>query len=231
MNNITKFLIIEDNDDVIEAVLMLLQLRWPHAVVVSTKRGEKGITMAETESPDIVILDIGLPDISGYEVLKSIRLFSNVPILIMSVRGEETDVFKALESGADDYIIKPFRPLELLARLKALSRRQHILIPTQPMVVCGSFELNTATRILNHNGKDVKLTRTECTLLSYLMENAGKIVSLVSLAEILWGTDYPNSADSLKVYLSRLRQKIEADHSNSRYIITKVGIGYMFVKE
>ena len=228
MGMMTKFLIIEDNDEVVEAVSMVLQLRWPNAGIVSTNKGGKGITMAETEAPDIIILDLGLPDISGFEVLKSIRLFSNVPIVILSVRGEEADVFKGLELGADDYIIKPFRQLELLARLKALTRRQRQCEHEQPLINCGSLNLNIAERIFSRGEKQIKLTRTECAILAHLMENSNNTVSHNSLAEALWGNDYPDSTDNIKVHVSRLRQKVELNPSHPHFIITKPGLGYLF---
>ncbi|MDD5402659.1 MAG: response regulator transcription factor [Dehalococcoidales bacterium] len=228
MNNITKFLIIEDNRNVIEAVSMLLALRWPHAIIVSSQRGEKGIMMAETENPDIIILDLGLPDISGFDVLASIRLFSDVPIIILTVRCEEGDIFKGLEMGADDYLVKPFKQLELLARLKALTRRRRRLEHQPSLIKFGPYLLNTTDRIFERDDKLIKLSHTECSILAHLMENAGRPVSHASIAHALWGNDYPDSASNLKVHIRRLRQKIEANPNLPELVITKPGFGYLF---
>ena len=119
-----KVLIVEDDKEIVDAITLAFQIRWPEAKVVSTRLGRKGVELVESENPDIVILDLGLPDISGFEVLNQTRLFSHVPIIILTVRADEADVVKGLEWGADDYILKPFRQLELLARVKALIRRQ-----------------------------------------------------------------------------------------------------------
>ena len=118
-----NILLIEDDPGIIEAVSIILDMRWPEAKLITTNFGEQGLELAESENPAMIILDLGLPDISGFEVLKNIRLFSKAPVLILTVRSEETDIVKALEWGADDYVIKPFRQLELLSRLRALLRR------------------------------------------------------------------------------------------------------------
>ncbi|MFC2067664.1 response regulator transcription factor [Chloroflexota bacterium] len=119
-----KLLLIEDDSDIVEAISLAFQIRWPEAQVISTQSGKKGVGLVESVQPDIVILDLGLPDIDGFTVLRKIRLFSQVPIIIVTVRADESDIIKGLEWGADDYIIKPFRQLELLARVKAQIRRQ-----------------------------------------------------------------------------------------------------------
>ena len=118
-----KVLVIEDDKEIVDAISLAFQIRWPEAKVISTRLGQKGVELVESESPDIVILDLGLPDIAGFEVLRQIRLFSAVPTIILTVRAEEADVVKGLEWGADDYITKPFRQLELLARVKSMIRR------------------------------------------------------------------------------------------------------------
>ncbi len=140
-----KVLIIEDDREIIEAISLAFQIRWPEAKVVSTHCGANGAELVESETPDIVILDLGLPDVNGFEVLRQIRLFSHVPVVILTVRTDEADIVKGLEWGADDYITKPFRQLELLARVKALIRRQR---PSEEeQVVCGPLRLDaTANR-------------------------------------------------------------------------------------
>jgi len=224
-----KVLIIEDNRDIVETISLAFQIRWPEAKLVSTHLGDKGIELAQSEAPDIVILDLGLPDISGFEVLKQIRLFSVVPIIILTVKAEEADIVKGLEWGADDYVVKPFSQLELLARVKAQMREQ-IRPGEEPPLVCGALRFDPATRQLLHDGKEIALTRTEGHILHHLMKNAGHVVTHSSLAEEVWGEDYPGAAGGLKVYIRRLREKLEADPSAPRLILTKAGVGYLLAK-
>lgn len=223
-----KVLLIEDDKEIIDAISLAFRIRWPEADVVSTRLGQKGYELVESESPDIVILDLGLPDISGFEVLRQIRLFSKVPTIILTVRAEEADVVKGLEWGADDYIVKPFRQLEFLARVKALIRRQ---APSEEeSLVYGPLRLDTIARQLYYGGKEINLTVTENHILSHLMRNAGRVVTHSSLAEAVWGDDYPGSADSLKVHIRRLREKIEEDPGHPALILTRTGVGYFLAK-
>ena len=224
-----KVLVIEDDQGIVEAISLAFQIRWPEAKLISTHLGEKGVAMVESESPDVVILDLGLADISGFEVLKQIRLFSDVAVLILTVRAEEADVVKGLEWGADDYMTKPFRQLELLSRVRALTRRRSSLADTTT-IVCGQLHLNPSTRQLFYGEKEINLTPTEGHILYHLMKNAGQVVIYSSLAELLWGEDYASAADSLKVYIRRLREKIEADPSNPKLILTKARAGYQLAK-
>lgn len=220
-----KLLIIEDDDEIVEAISLAFQIRWPEAQIVSTRSGKKGIDLVESEQPDIVILDLGLPDINGFDVLRKIRLFSQVPIIIVTVRAEEADIIKGLEWGADDYIVKPFRQLELLARIKAQIRRQGQ--PEEEQIVSGPFKLNSITGQLYYRNKEINLTVTEARILAHLMRNAGHAVTHSSLAEAIWGDDYPGATDSLKVHIRRLREKIEDDPGKPTFIITKSGVGYL----
>jgi len=223
-----KVLLIEDDKEIIDAIALAFKIRWPEATVVSSRLGEKGIELVETESPDIVILDLGLPDISGFDVLREIRRFSGVPTIILTVRADEADVVKGLEWGADDYIVKPFRQLELLARVKSLIRRQS---PSEgELLVSGPLRLDTATGELHLDAKEIALTVTENYILGHLMKNAGRVVTHASLAEAVWGDDYPGAADSLKVHIRRLREKIEVDPSRPKLILTRTGIGYLLAK-
>jgi len=224
-----KILLIEDDKQIVEAISIALEMRWPEARVVHTSLGEKGVEMVETEKPDVVVLDLGLPDITGFEVLKRVRLFSDVPILILTVRSDEVDVVRGLEWGADDYATKPFRNLELLARIKALTRR-HAHPEMDTAVTCGELCLDPTTFQLTNGKQDIDLTRTEGTILYQLMKNAGQIQTYSQLGEALWGEDYPEAEDSIKVYIRRLREKLEEDPSEPKLIINKPGIGYSFTK-
>jgi len=224
-----KVLIIEDDREIVEAISLTLKIRWPEAQIVSTHLGEKGIELAESESPDIVILDLGLPDISGFDVLKQIRLFSTVPIIILTVRVEEADIVKGLEWGADDYMIKPFRQLELLARVKVQIRKQTSPGEETPLV-WGALRFDPSTRQLQCGEREISITATESCILRRLMQNAGRVVTHSNLSEEVWGEDYPGATDSLKVHIRRLREKIETDSSHPRIILTKTGVGYFLAK-
>jgi two-component system KDP operon response regulator KdpE len=224
-----KILVIEDDQQIVEAISLAFQIRWPEARLISTQQGEKGIELVEKEKPDIVILDLGLPDINGYDVLKQIRMFSDLPILILTARTEESDIVKGLEWGADDYMIKPFRQLELLSRIKALTRRRGSSDSETP-VILGPFNFNPATGQLAYNEKEISLTPTEGRILHHLIRNAGQVVTHSSLADAVWGEDYPGAVDSLKVYIRRLREKLERDPQQPSLILTKAGVGYVMVK-
>jgi two-component system, OmpR family, response regulator VicR len=220
-----KILVIEDDPQIVEAISLAFQIRWPEAKLISTHQGEKGIDLVENEKPDIVILDLGLPDINGFDVLKQIRLFSDIPILILTARAEESDIVKGLEWGADDYMVKPFRQLELLSRIKALTRRRVGSDNDSPVIV-GPLTFNSITGQLTFHKKDVNLTPTEARILHHLMRNAGQTVTHSSLADAVWGEDYPGAIESLKVYIRRLREKLESEPQHPQLILTKAGIGY-----
>jgi two-component system response regulator VicR len=221
-------LLIEDDREIVDAISLAFKIRWPEATLISTRLGQKGVELVESESPDIVILDLGLPDISGFEVLKQIRLFSQVPTIILTVRSEEADIVKGLEWGADDYITKPFRQLEFLARVKALIRRQGAA--EAEMLSYGPLRLDTTIAQLNYDGKTISLTVTESHIMAHLIRNGGRAVTHSSLAEAVWGDDYPGAADSLKVHIRRLREKIEEDPSRPRLILTRTGVGYFLAR-
>jgi two-component system response regulator VicR len=224
-----KVLVIEDDREIVEIIALAFEIRWPDINLISTHLGEKGIELVENYNPDVVILDLGLPDISGFDVLKEIRAFSGVPILILTVRGEEADIVKGLEWGADDYMTKPFRQLELLSRIKALTRRAGSISDETP-IICGDLHFSPPTRQLFRGEEEINLTRTESNVLHFLMRNAGRTATYTSLAEAVWGEDYPDSVDSLRVYIRRLREKIESDPDNPQIILTKMGVGYLLSK-
>jgi len=220
-----KVLVIEDDREIVEAVSLALKMRWPGAKILSSHLGEKGLELVEKEDPDVVILDLGLADVSGFDVLKQLRQFSDVPVIILTVRSEETDIVKGLEWGADDYVVKPFRQLELLARVRALMRRQKPAKEEQ-VLVCGPLQFDPTTRKLSYDEREVTLTRTEALILHCLMQHAGHVVTHSMLAEAVWGTYWPGAAGGLKVHVRRLRGKLEENPSNPRLITTKPGIGY-----
>lgn len=224
-----KVLIIEDDRDIVDVIKLAFDIRWPDATIISTHLGERGIDLVEEESPDVVILDLGLVDISGYDALKRIRTFSSVPVLILTVRAEESDIVRGLEWGADDYMVKPFRQLELLSRIRALVRRTSPLAAEAPLV-CGDLRFDPSTRMAHNSLGEVHLTRTEARVLGHLMANAGHVVTHAALAVAVWNEDYPDAASSLKVYVRRLREKLEANPSDPQLILTRPGIGYSLAR-
>ena len=210
---------------------MCFELRWPDSEVIHTDKGHRGITMVKDNLPDVVILDLGLPDLDGLEVLKKIRSFSNVPIAILTVRDAEVDKVRGLELGADDYITKPFSHMELLARVKAILRRTQIPEHRTRHKIFSSSNLviDFVSRTVTVNKQPVRLTPTEYNLLYYLVLNPNTTLTRQALLGKVWGEEYTDSPEYLKVYIQRLRNKIEEDPSNPQLIISERGIGYKFV--
>jgi two-component system response regulator VicR len=227
-----KILIIEDNPQVIEAISLCFELRWPEVVLTSATNGNKGVEMVELELPDIVILDLGLPDIDGFTVLRDIRSFSNVPIIILTVKDNEIDKVKGLELGADDYIVKPFNHAELLARIKAVLRRTTMpqLKDAEEIIISPELKIDFATHCLYQKGQTIKLTPIESNLLYHLTRNEGKTLSHRFLLEKIWGEEYSDATEYLKVYIQRLRNKLEDDPSQPQMLTTERGLGYKFTK-
>ena len=228
-----KALVIEDDPQIIESITLCFQLRWAGVRVVSASEGERGLELAETESPDVIILDLGLPDIDGFEVLRQVRSFSEVPLIILSVRGEEIDKVKGLELGADDYVTKPFAPAEFLARVKAVTRRNEVpqsKSDSKPFVR-GKLKIDFGTREVSIGGKLVKLTPSEYNLLYQLVRNEGRVMSNQMLLEKVWGPEYTAETEYIKVYIQRLREKLDEESGNPRMIISERGVGYKFVSK
>jgi len=227
-----KVVIIDDAPDVIEVVSLCFKLRWPGAELFSSENGEGGLQLIESERPDVVILDIGLPDIDGYEVLRQVRLFSDVPIIILTVRGEEIDKLKGFELGADDYVTKPFSHLELLARVKAVLRRRDSFQAGANMepFTSGDLKIDYAARQVFIRGGEVKLTPIEYGLLYQLTVNVGRVMAHSELLANVQGPEYAEASENLKVYIQRLRGKIEETPSQPKYILTERGVGYRFIK-
>lgn len=228
-----KVLLIEDNPEIVNTLSLTFRLRWPEATLVSTDKGAKGIEMVETESPDIVILDINLPDISGFRVLEDIRLFSDVPVIVLTVREDEVDKVRGLEMGADDYITKPFSPLDLLARVKAVLRRagiRYLEEESLPPLVAGKLTINFSIREVFLGGQRVHLTPTEYKVLYCLVRKEGRIVTQESLRRQVWGSAKYVDASVLKKYIYQLRTKLGDTSGSPRIILSERGVGYKFVK-
>lgn len=198
--------------------------------VREAETGQLGLSEIAARKPDLVILDLGLPDLPGLEVLKRLREWSKVPVLILSVRGEEKEKIAALDSGADDYLTKPFGGGELLARLRVLSRRA---LPAEESVVVrfGGVEIDLARRTVKKDGEDVKLTAKEYSLLCLLAAHRGKVVTHQQLLRELWGPTAQDETHYLRVYMAHLRQKLEATPNQPKFLRTESGIGYRLVDE
>ncbi len=227
-----KVLLVEDNKEIQEAITLIFELHWPGSEVLISGEGTQGITLTEEESPDVVILDLGLPDIDGFKVLKGVRDFSDVPIIILTVRGDEIDKVRGLELGADDYIVKPFSHMELLARVRAVLRRSHIpeLKEAEKPIVLPNLSIDFSSRTVTKKGKKIKLTPTEFNLLQCLVRNEGKVLTHHALLTKVWGEEYTDSSEYLKVYIQRLRDKLEEDSAHPQLLISERGVGYKFVK-
>jgi len=227
-----KILIVDDDPDLLEAVGLGLQLQWQGIELVTATDGVRALEVFFDEQPDVVLLDVGLPRLDGFAVLRRIREVSDTPVLMLTARGEELDKVRGLEIGADDYITKPFSPLELLARIKAVLRRAELPPPVRatPSFVAGDLAVNFDSHEVHKSGQRVALTATEYRLLFQLVRNAGHVVPRESLLARVWGDEYRDQLDYLKVYVSRLRAKLEDDPDRPRHIITERGLGYRFVR-
>ena len=225
-----KILIVDDDPDLLEAVGLGMQLQWPGAEVVTAEDGEQGLQVFFEQTPDVVLLDVSLPRLDGFEVLRRIRAVSDTPVLMLTARGEELDKVRGLEIGADDYVTKPFSPLELLARIKAILRRVELPPPVRatPSFVAGDLAINFDSHEVTRRGEPVPLTALEYKLLYHLVRNAGHVLTRAGILARVWGDEYRDQSDYLKVYISRLRSKLEDDPDRPRYIITERGLGYRF---
>ncbi len=227
-----KVLIVDDEPDVAEIIGLTFNMHWQDCEITAAADGESALQLFESESPDVVVLDVGLPGMSGFETLQRLREFSDVPVLMLTVKGEEIERVKGLELGADDYIAKPFSPLELVARIRAVLRRSQALPDTAsaPVVVDDDLTFDPSEHLVIVKGQPVRLTPTESRLLSHLVSHPGRVISREALLSKAWGREYQNDSLMLKVHIARLREKLGCDAQNPRYIFTERGIGYRFAK-
>lgn len=231
MSNAPHILVIDDEPQILRAmrtILMEKQFR-----VTTANRGEEGLALAAANEPDLIILDLGLPDMSGVEVCTRLREWTQIPIIILSVRDSERDKVAALDRGADDYLTKPFGIEELLARIRVALRhsaRAQSGQGTQNKVVkAGPLTIDLAWHSVKRGEEEVKLTGTEYKLLAYLAAHHGRVLTHQSILRRVWGEADADHTEYLRVYIRQLRKKLEADPERPQYILTEPGIGYRFI--
>jgi two-component system KDP operon response regulator KdpE len=221
----TRVLVVDDEPQIRRALTINLTARGYDVDVAAT--GEEALRQAATTNPDAVLLDLGLPGIDGTDVVRTLRGWSNVPIIILSVRDAEHDKVAALDAGADDYVTKPFGIDELLARLRAALRR-HLVPADGGVVQTDAFTIDLLATRAWTEGTEVHLTPIEWQLVSLLVRNPGRLVSQQSLLEQVWGPDHPKDTSLLRVHFAGLRRKLEPNPSQPRYFVTEPGMGYRF---
>ena len=226
-----KVLVIEDDGKVVRDIRFCLEVRYPEVMVVSVGEGQKGVEMVETESPDLVMVDCSLPDMESVDVITEIRQFSDVSIVVLCEVETELDIARQLEAGADECVFKPFSPIELLARIKALLRRTQSLgfKPERSDSINGKLAINFTTHEVFLSDKRVKLTPTEYRLLTELVRNENRVLTHRSLLEKVWGSEYDADFSFTRRYIYRLRQKLHDDTANPGIIHTEHGVGHRFI--
>jgi two-component system KDP operon response regulator KdpE len=230
MNTLVHVLVIDDEPQILRALRTILTAH--HYRVTVARNGEEGLALAAAERPDIIILDLGLPDMDGVQVCEQLRQWTQVPIIILSVRNEEVDKVKALDKGADDYLVKPFGTQELLARLRVAQRhaaRSHG--EPETVIASGDLVIDLARHIVTLAGNEVKLTATEFKLLAYLAGHANRVLTHQNILSQVWGLEYRDNVEYLRVFMSQLRRKLEAQPRRPTRLISEPGIGYRFVTD
>jgi two-component system KDP operon response regulator KdpE len=223
----TRVLVVDDEPQIRRALATNLKARDYEVELAAS--GEEALVLAADTHPDVVILDIGLPGIDGVEVVRGLRGWTTVPIIMLSVREDEPDKVAALDAGADDYVTKPFGMNELLARLRAAVRRS-VPAEEEPVVVTDSFTIDLVLKRVSRGDEPIHLTPTEWGLVEMLVRNEGKLVGQRQLLQEVWGPAYEKETNYLRVYMAGLRRKLEPDPSRPRHFITEPGMGYRFVR-
>ncbi|MBT2480440.1 response regulator [Streptomyces sp. ISL-94] len=225
----TRVLVVEDEPQIVRALVINLKAR--KYEVDAAADGASALELAAARHPDVVVLDLGLPDMDGIEVIRGLRGWTRVPILVLSARHTSDEKVEALDAGADDYVTKPFGMDELLARLRAAVRRAEPVAGPggdEVIVETEDFSVDLAAKKAVREGRDIRLTPTEWHLLEVLVRNSGKLVSQKQLLQEVWGPSYGTETNYLRVYMAQLRRKLEADPSHPRHFITEPGMGYRF---
>ncbi len=221
----TRVLVIDDEPQIVRALRINLRAR--HYEVHTAQTGAQALEEAAHHPPDLVILDLGLPDLDGVEVIGGLRGWTDAPIIVLSGRADITDKVEALDAGADDYVTKPFGIDELLARLRAVARRG-AAEPDEPQVRFGDVTIDLAAKRVTTDQKDIRLTPTEWHLLEVLLRHPGKLLSQRQLLQEVWGPGYADATGNLRLYMAQLRRKLEPDPARPRWLLTEPGMGYRF---
>mgnify|MGYP002652640128 CR=1 FL=1 len=222
----TRVLVVDDEPQILRALRINLSVRGYEVLTAAT--GAAALRAAAEKHPDVIILDLGLPDMDGTDVLAGLRGWTQAPVIVLSARTDSADKVDALDAGADDYVTKPFAMDEFLARLRAAARRGAAAEPDEPVVVTASFTVDLAAKKVTRGGVEVHLTPTEWGMLEMLVRNRGKLVGRKELLQEVWGPAYATETHYLRVYLAQLRRKLEDDPSNPKHLRTEAGMGYRF---
>ncbi len=225
MNN-PEILVIDDEIQICK--LLEITLESNDYKVTQAMTGKDGIITAANHPPDLILLDIGLPDMSGHEVLKKLREWYYKPIIILSVQNDEINIVQALDNGANDYLSKPFRTGELLARIRTALRSSLVNNDEMAVVTCGNLSIDFASRTIKKDGEVIKLTSTEYALLALLIKHEGRVLTHQFLLRQIWGPGYIGQSQYLRVFIAQLRKKIEKDPNRPEFILTASGVGYRF---
>jgi two-component system KDP operon response regulator KdpE len=220
----TSVLVVDDEPQIVRALRINLSARGYD--VLTAYDGKTALSVAVEGKPDVVVLDLGLPDLDGVDVIAGLRGWSSMPIIVLSARTDSAAKVEALDAGADDYVTKPFGMDELLARLRAAVRRKTVQVLEEPMVQTSTFTVDLAVKRVHRDDREVHLTPTEWGLLEILARNPGRLVSQKRLLAEVWGPTYVGETQYLRVYLAQLRRKLEVDPSRPRHLITEPGMGY-----
>jgi two-component system KDP operon response regulator KdpE len=222
----SRVLVVDDEKQILRALSTNLRARGYEVDIAAT--GEDALAIASKNKPDVVILDLGLPGIDGIEVIHGLRGYSDVPILVLSVRENESDKVLALDAGADDFITKPFGMDELIARLRAALRRG-VRGEEIPVIDNTDFTIDLVTKKVLKDGVQIKLTPTQWQIVEILVRNSGKLVTQHQLLQDVWGRDYEDETNYLRVFIAQIRSKLEPDPSKPKYFLTEPGMGYRFI--
>ncbi|WP_412463716.1 response regulator [Flavobacterium mekongense] len=225
MNNAFSILVVDDEAQIRK--LLEISLEANQYKVLFAVNGKEGIAMSASHQPDLILLDLGLPDEDGQVVLRKLREWYQNPIIILSVKSAESEIVKALDSGANDYLTKPFRTQELLARIRTALRNK-TTVNRESVVIFGGCSVDLSSRIVKVNHEIIKLTATEYNLLALLIKNDGRVLTHQYLLKEIWGQSYADQTQYLRVFVAQLRKKIEEDANRPKYIITESGVGYRF---
>lgn len=223
--NKAEILIIDDEPQIRK--LLQINLESNEYKVIQASTGKEGLILSANHPPDLILLDIGLPDKSGHEILKELREWYNNPIIILSVQDNETDIVSALDNGATDYLTKPFRTGELLARIRSAIRRSQNT-ENNSTIICGDIEIDLISRTVKRKNETVKLTSTEYNLLALFAKNEGKVLTHQFILKEIWGYSYQTETQYLRVFVGTLRKKLEENPNNPKHILTESGVGYRF---